>query len=355
MPSAALLGGRRNRSAGDLVAAGSGLKALLALLLCVLAGSVVAEDLVFVALAPSEGFFRSAFDRVETHIEQSFADDTDVKLLVRGEAGTEEVMVAALRRGRAQLGVSTVPGTFTAVPELGLLMAPYLFESFAEADFVLDEFLAEPVAQLLAAKGLVFIQWFDSGWWNLFATRPIPTPADGRGMRLRAASGDAAVLFLRAFDADVIPLPFAEVIPGLQTGLIDGGATNTAMYAAVEMYQHAPHLTLTRHAINPGIVMANKRWFEGLPAVRQTLVREAFLSSDVMRAGVRQEEQEALDEVIRRGLPPYQPTAAELAAWRALARPLHDELVQRIGGASAELYSRIQAGKAAFAARQGGR
>lgn len=345
--------GRGGGWRGDPVAAGWPARSLALLILFWLAGSVAAEDLVFVALAPSEGFFRSAFDRVETHIEQTFADDTDVKLLVRGEAGTEEVMVAALRRGRAQLGVSTVPGAFTAVPELGLLMAPYLFESFPEADFVLDEFLAEPVARLLAAKGLVFIQWFDSGWWNLFATRPIPTPADGRGMRLRAASGDAAVLFLRAFDADVIPLPFAEVIPGLQTGLIDGGATNTAMYAAVEMYQHAPHLTLTRHAINPGMVMANKRWFEALPAARQRLVRDAFLSSDVMRAGVRQEEQEALEEVIRRGLPPYEPTPAELAAWRALARPLHQALIERIGGASAELYGRIQQGKAAFAARQG--
>ena len=320
--------------------------------ICLLSGNALAEDLVVVALAPAQGFFRDAFDALEANIEGSFADATDVVLLVRGEAGTEEVMVSALRRGRAQLGVSTIPGVYTAVPELGLLMAPYLFDSFAEADYVLDEFLAEPVAELLAARGLVFIQWFDSGWWNLFATRPIPTPEEGEGLRLRAASGDAAVAFLRAFGADVIPLPFAEIIPGLQTGLIDGGATNTAMYSAVEMYQHAPHLTLTRHAINPGVVLANQRWFERLPVARQALVRQAFLPSAVMRAGVRKEEQEALADIVARGLPPYEPTPAELASWRALAQPLHQELVERIGGESAALYARIRAGKAAFAARQ---
>jgi len=321
---------------------------MLLLGLLLIAGSVRADDLVVVALAPAQGVFRDAFDTFQTNVERSFGEATDVKLLVGGEAGTEESMLSSLRRGRAQFGVLTVPGTSTAVPELGLLMAPYLFDSFAEADFVLDEYLAEPVTALFAAKGLVFIQWVDSGWWNLFAKQAIPTPEDGRGLRLRAASGEAPVAFLRAFGADIIPLPFAEVIPGLQTGLIDGGATNTAMYVAMGMYQHAPHLTLTRHAINPGVVLANKRWFDGLSPGRQALVTQAFVSSEVLRAGVRQEARDALALVRAKGLMPYQPDAAELARWRAMSLPVQQQLVERIGGASADLYRQIRFGKAAF-------
>ncbi len=319
--------------------------------LMLLCGSALADDLVVLSLAPAGGVFRDAFDTFEANVERAFGESTDVVLLVSGEAGTEEGMLSAIRRGRGQFGVLTVPGTSTAVPELGLLMAPYLFNSFAEADYVLDEFLAEPVAELFAARGLTFLQWIDSGWWNLFATRTIATPEDGRGLRLRAASGDANVAFLRSFGADVIPLPFAELVPGLQTGLIEGGATNTAMYVAVGIHEHAPHLTLTRHAINPGVALANKRWFDGLSADRQQIIREAFVSSAVLRAGVRREEREALETLHSLGLEPYEPSAAELARWHALARPLHAELIRRIGGQSATLYSAILAGKAAFAAR----
>ena len=215
---------------------------------------------------------------------------------------------------------------------------------------MLDEYLTEPVTTLFAARGLVFIQWVDSGWWNLFARQPIPTPEDGRGLRLRAASGEAPVAFLQAFDADIIPLPFAEVIPGLQTGLIDGGATNTAMYVAMGMYEHAPHLTLTRHAINPGVVLANKRWFDGLSRDRQRLVKAAFVSSQVLRAGFRQEERDALAFLQARGLTPYQPTDAELASWRAMALPVQRQLVERISGASDSLYRQIMSGKSGIRA-----
>ena len=309
-----------------------------------------ADEVVVVSLAPADGNFRSAFSDFKTITERDFGPDTQVTLLIDGQVGSEESMVSTLRRGRADYGVLTIPGTSTAVPELTLLMAPYLFDSFEEADFVLDNYLVAPVAELFAERGLIFIQWVDSGWWNLFATKPIRLPEDTHAVRMRAAGGDAAVLFLKAIGADVIPLPFAEVIPGLQTGLIDGGATNTAMYAAVGMYEHAPYLMMTRHALNPGIVMANKRWFERLGSEQQAVIRTALGTSAHLRRIVREEEQQGITLIRELGIEPIELSAPELDRWRAAARPVHEALIERLGGASRQLYERIQEGRAAFAA-----
>jgi TRAP-type C4-dicarboxylate transport system substrate-binding protein len=322
---------------------------LICLGLCLAAGpSAASDNIVVVSLAPAKGIFRGAFDIFKSTVERDLPGGTNVTLLVDGQAGSEESMLSSLRRGRAQFGVLTTVGASAAMPELTLLMAPYLFDSFEQADYVLDNHVAGPAADLMAEKGLVFIQWVDSGWWNVFATRRLAVPADSRNLRMRAGGGDPALLFLKAIGADVIPLPFAEIVPGLQTGLIEGGVTNTAMYVGVGMDQYAPHLTMTRHALNPGLVMANRRWFEGLDDTQKSVLAGAFPASAVLRAGVRREEEEALDSLRERGLQAYEPTSDEIEHWRTLAKPLHQELVQRLGGRARQLYDAVVDGKSSY-------
>ncbi len=115
------------------------------------------DTINIVSLVPGEGQLRDKFLATERRLEQHFGDDTDVILLIDGQVGTEESMIAAMRRGRAQLAMLSTPGTSAAIPELSLLMAPYLFESFAEADFVLDNYILAMVKTLFADKGLHFI------------------------------------------------------------------------------------------------------------------------------------------------------------------------------------------------------
>ena len=193
------------------------------------------DTINIVSLVPGEGQLRDKFLATEQRLEQHFGDDTDVILLIDGQVGTEESMIAAMRRARAQLAMLSTPGTSAAIPELSLLMAPYLFESFAEADFVLDNHILAMVKTLFADKGLHFIQWIDSGWFNVFSRTPVRVPQDIKDMRMRAAGGPAARVFLQEAGADVAQLPFADLVPGLQTGLLSGGATNTAMYRTVAL------------------------------------------------------------------------------------------------------------------------
>ena len=319
--------------------------------LCPVLGGQAAETLNVVSLSPAQGIYRSHFAKFERAVEGSFEGGADVVLLIDGQAGTEESMMSTLRRGRAQLGVLTTAGVSAVIPELILLMAPYLFDSFEEADWVLDNFVYPSAVELMAAKGVHLIQWVDSGWWNVFAQKEIRLPEDSRGVRMRAASSEAAVMFLDAIGADVIPLPFAEVIPGLQTGLVEGGATNTAMYEAVGMYHHAPHLIMTRHALNPGAVMANKRWYDKLSPANQRLMSTAMGTSKLLRADVRLEEQQALDSIRAEGVVPYEPTQSERAEWISASREIHEKLIAELGSSSQEIYDLIQEGKAAYAAQ----
>jgi len=329
----------------------------LALLLACLIGAwssaYGADNLTLVSLAPADGIFRAHFPRFKRAVESAYDGDVEVVLLVDGQAGSEETMMSALRRGRAQYGVLTMAGVSAAIPELTLLMAPYLFDSFEEADFVMDHYVMDLGRQMMEERGVLLLKWIDSGWWNVFAQKNIGDAKQVRGVRMRAASSPATVLFLKKLGADVIPLPFGELVPGLQTGLVQGGATNTAMYSAVALYEHAPYLIMTRHALNPGAVMVNKRWFEKLSPENQAVIENAMASSATIRADIRLEEQQALAKVRAAGITPQELSPQQLDSWKTHSQDIHAALINDIGGDSQRLYDQIQAGKTAFARSKG--
>ena len=303
-----------------------------------------------VSLVPGEGQLRDKFIATEQRLEAEWSQAIDVVLLIDGQVGTEESMAATVRRDRAQIGMLTTAGTSSVVPEMSLLMAPFLFDSFEEADFVLDNIVLDKVKALFAEKGLHFIQWIDSGWFNLFSQVPVRVPDDVTDMRMRAAGGPAARVFLQEVGADVAQLPFADLVPGLQTGLLVGGATNTSMYRTVALYELAPYVTLTRHGINPGTTFANKAWFDAQPKADQALVMDGIAATKVLRSAVRTEDEEAVTFSAARGATIIELSTAERILWKKASADSHRILIDEIGGETASLYDLIQEGRSAFAA-----
>lgn len=316
----------------------------------VVAFAVKAEtEIVAVALTPPTGITRDRFVDLAAAVNTRFEGGGRMTLMLDGQAGTEESMAAALRRGRVHFAQLTIPGIASAVPELSVLMAPYLFDSFDEEDFIIDRYVMPVAAELLAARGLELFGFSDSGWFIAFARDPLPSPAVAKNRRMRAAGGEASRLFLSAIGADVVEMSFADLIPALQTGMVQGGVTNVLMYESANLVREAPHLIMTRHALNPGANAANKAWFDRLSPANQTLIRGGLGPMLEMRAGVRREMDQAIANLTRQGVKIYEPDPTELAEWRARGRSTHDELVARIGGRARDLYDAVIAGKKAYA------
>lgn len=308
-------------------------------------------SLIAASSAAPGSTIKDHFLAFEKTLTQTFEGDLDITLLVDGEAGSEETSLAGLRRGRVHFSAVSVAAAAIAVPELSVLMMPYLFQSDEEADFVLDGYALEPFQDLFAAKGLTLIRWLDSGWAVVYGRKPIVEPQDASGYRMRSASAITAQAFLEAVDADVIPLTFADIIPALQTGLVDGGATSPFMYLIGGLYEHAPELTLTRHALNPGTIIANKRWFDSLSPKNQQAVKDAYAPSSVLRADTRRQTCESYSALRDFGVVVRELSEEQDQAWKARVIPTHRMMLDDIGGQAASIYQIVLDGKAAFATR----
>ena len=288
----------------------------------------------------------------EKNVEDTLGDRVALNLLTGGQVGTEDNMLSSIRRGRAQMGIISIGALAALVPELSLLVAPFLFESEDEADFVMDRYLFAPYAELLAARGLILAKWEDGGWHQLYARKPLRAPADLASYRLRSSATEATRLFLSEVDADVVVLDFGDIVAALDTGLVDGGVTTSVMYRVAGLYEEAPHFTLTRHAFAPGALLANKAWADATPpdVVEAVLAAQGTMADN--RRLVRAEAVESEESLRAAGITIHELTDDERQAWVAAAEPVHRKLIDSIGGDAERMYAIAQEGKRAFAAQK---
>ncbi len=288
----------------------------------------------------------------EQRVEDTLGDRVALNMLTGGQVGTEENMLSSIRRGRAQMGIISIGALAALVPELSLLVAPFLFESEAEADFVMDQYLFAPYADLLAKRGLTLAKWEDGGWHQLYARKPLRSPADLASYRLRSSATEATRLFLSEVDADVVVLDFGDIVAALETGLVDGGVTTSVMYRVAGLYEEAPHFTLTRHAFAPGALLANKAWADVTPpdVLKAVLAAQGTMADN--RRLVRAEAEESEAALRAAGITIHELTDNERRAWVAAAAPVHRKLIDDIGGEAERMYAIAQEGKRAFTARE---
>ena len=274
-------------------------------------------------------------------------------MMIHGEAGSEEQVLTALRRGRIQMASLSTLVLSSVMPEVGVLTTPFLYDSIDEVDYVLDNHVIPRVNQLAADKGLVALRWLELGPQNIYSKKPLLTPADAKHVRIRTTQDIATKLYLEAIEADVIYLPSPDILPSLQTGLIDGGVTPTIAYAETGIVSNAPHFTLVGFCQVGNLILANKRWLEGLPADQAKIVTESFVSNLEIRRVIRGLVADSLKRQKELGFTAYELSPEQHAEWKAAAKGVDKKVIAEIGGQSQSLFDTVQEGRKAFAASLG--
>ena len=311
------------------------------------AATEVAVGAYVIPGSPGAKLFTDYAERLKTKSNGALAPN----MLIHGEGGSEEQVLTALRRGRIQVASLSTLVLSSVMPEVGVLTIPFLFDSVDEVDFIIDNFIIPRVNQLAADKGLVALRWLELGPQNIFARKPILTPADIKSVRIRTTQDIATKLFLEVAQADVIYLPSPDVISSLQTGLLDGGVTPTIAYAETGVVRDAPHYSLIGFCQIGNLILANKKWLESLPTDHAQIVTDSFASNLEIRTLIRGAAAAGLTRQIELGFTAYELTPVQRAAWKAVAVGINKKVIAEQGGQSQSLFDAVQAGKRAFAAQ----
>jgi TRAP-type C4-dicarboxylate transport system substrate-binding protein len=166
--------------------------------------------------------------------------------------------------------------------------------------------------------------------------QPIKSPADVKGVKLRATQARASQAWVKSTGAEPVVLPIAETMPGLQTGLIKGGEAGLVIYSAM-IAKAAAHYTLTGHAFDSGTILCNKEWFDKLNAKQKSAVQNGWSTRD-QAAATRAGNDQFLTTAASKGLSIYRPTPSEMAQWQAAGKKASEEILSGLGADAKKIY-----------------
>lgn len=219
------------------------------------------------------------------------------------------------------------------VKEFEVFDLPYIFDGYDDLHKVTQGPMGRMMLDKLDAKGVKGLAYWDNGFKSFSANKPLKTPADFKGLKMRIQSSKVLESEMRSLGSLPQVLAFSEVYQALQTGVVDGTENPISNLYTQKMHEVQKHLTLTEHGYLGYAVITNKKFWEGLPAdIRKQLEDAMDQSTSYANQIAKMENDKALESVKKSGKTEvYTPTAAEKLAFKKVMVKTHTEMESRIG------------------------
>ncbi|GHE21499.1 TRAP transporter substrate-binding protein [Halomonas urumqiensis] len=185
------------------------------------------------------------------------------------------------------------------VNETNVLSLPFIFNSIDHMHEVMDGEIGQQFSDALADKNLIALSWFDSGARSLYNTsRPINTPEDVEGLKIRVMNNDLYVDMIEALGGNATPMAYGEVYQSLTTGVLDGAENNYPSFESSNHYEVAEYYSLTEHLIIPECLCIAKAKWESLSEEDQEIVREEAIKASEMQRQLWVEGSQQSHEIV---------------------------------------------------------
>ncbi len=296
-------------------------------------------------VAPDGTPWAEQLKNLRTRVEAGTQGRVKIKPFLGGALGDENVTANECKRGAIPLWGGSTGALASIVPELALLELPYLFRNEAEADHVLDEVLVEDFKKVLSARGFTFLFWAENGYRSFGSTfGPITEPGHLKGKKMRSQENDAHIEMYRALGALPVPIAVTEVLSALQTGVVDGFDNTPLFTFAASWHKGIKHYSLTEAIYQPGIVVANKAWFDKLsPEDQKTLIGDQHGEAVTGRKGVRELAPLLVENFRADKIQVHTVSPEQKAVFAKLCEPVHQKWVKGKGKSAAPMLKKAQA------------
>jgi len=246
------------------------------------------------------------------------------------QLGKDKELLQKLKLGTVNFALpSTVMST--VADEFGLFEMPYLVKSRDHMARIEKELFWSKLAPAAEAKGYKILAVWENGFRHVTNNaRPINTPDDLKGIKLRTPKGSWRVKMFKSYGANPTPMAFSEVFTALQTGVIDGQENPFAQIYSAKFQEVQKYLSLTGHVYTPAYVAVGKETWAGLPSdIRKVLEETAVETQAFVYKTAAALETDLLQKLKDGGI---KVNEADKAAFVAASKGIYDEFATTVPG-----------------------
>jgi len=258
----------------------------------------------------------------------------EIKVYPAAQLGSELELAQGLRLGTVDFSCSSVGNVTPMIPKAGLLGAPYIVESPAHRirltsnDGPFYKALSKAVEE--SKIGIKILGMTTAGIRSIYnSKRPIYTPDDLKGMKIRTMTSDIQVKGFKALGGVPTPIAFAELYSALQTHVVDAAENSPEFFFTMKHYEQAGYYSLTEQMVATGLFMVSQRVWDKLPDDLKTVVAEAGAEAAAYERDFDVAMTEKyMNELLRHGV---KINLVYKQPFIELARPVHAEIAKSVG------------------------
>ena len=263
--------------------------------------------------------------------------------LIQGDQTRE---FSALRQGVIDMAIGSTINWSPQVKQLNLFSLPFLMPDYAAVDALTQGQVGKEIFATLEKSGVVPLAWGENGYRELTnSKRPIKTPEDLKGLKIRVVGSPLFVDTFTALGANPTQMSWADAQPAFASGAVDGQENPMSIYTAAKLHTVGQkNVTMWGYVADPLVFVVNKEVWNSWTPVDQAIVRQAAIDAGkeeiaIARKGLVEADQPLLKDIAALGVTITRLSPAEREAFVKATRPVYAKWKPQIG---AELVTKAE-------------
>ena len=319
---------------------------------CVLAAAVVAGLTGCGSVTSGKRIVRISHAQSETHpehlgllafkkyVEERLGDKYEVQIFPNELLGSAQKAIELTQTGAIDFVVAGTANLETFASVYEIFSMPYLFDSEDVYKSVMqDTDYMEKIYESTDEAGFRVVTWYNAGTRNFYGKKPINTPDDLKGMKIRVQQSPASVAMVNAFGAAAAPMSFGEVYTAIQQGVIDGAENSELALTDMKHGEVCKYFSYDMHQMCPDVLVGSTKFLDSLPEKDRAVFEEAARVAQQVEFKLWHEHtQEAIDKAKKNMGVTF--IDVDVNSFREKVLPIHQDLLSK-NPAIKSLYEQI--------------
>ena len=277
---------------------------------------------------------QAGFEKISEILEKETNGRAKLEIFPSSQIASEEEAIEMVKLGVIGSTPASSGGLSRFVPEVDLFNLPFIFDSLGHFYEVLDGPIGDEITKKIEQKlDCIVLGWWFSGirnTWN--SEKPIYTPKDLEGMKIRVIGSSIVLDTFNAFGAQATNMSFGELYSAIQQGVLDGAECDHIDLLVEKFYEVTKYVSYTEHLyLSVALIFSNKQ-FKKLPEdVQMALLKAGQESIKTQRNAMESKTREALIELQKKGLVF---NTVDKKIFREKAQIVYAKNAERVGGMS---------------------
>ncbi len=271
-----------------------------------------------------------AAQQFKTNVEKRTNGEVKINVFANNALGSPPEVLEQVILGAVDMSLSGQDQLAKHLPFYDTISTPFAFKDYATADKIIDGDFKAWADPELAKKGLVHLSDWEWGFRQLTnSKKPILTPADLKGMKIRTPPAFAYQAFVEAAGGNAVTIAFPELVMAMKQGVVDGQENPIGTIYSLKLYETQKYMTILNYTYSSMVHVVNKNsWAKLTPAQQKIVQEESANSARLARKTLRDDEATQLKDMESKGIIISRP---DLAPWKAAMGPAWEKVKVKVG------------------------